>query len=319
MQTDFDILARQAWEALSARSAAPCDVPVRVLSAREGSGGNWRVVVRVESAQPAILKFWTQDGAEKAQNAFRALDQARNALQAHGHFMAPLPLAWDAQSGAVLMGVCEGQMLGEYLGEQSGVDFADDLKPALLWMAALHSGSLGHDVPFAGQKKLHALERLAVAGHMPEPELFHASLAQLAILAGQAADMPNPTAFVHGDLTLSNILVDGPNVAGIDMNNVTRTSVALDLAMVLCETVTLFGQDLNVPAFSLLPPDWTAMCDATYPTLSTDGVNFRFFAGVRLLRMWLQTPPRKADRSLRRAYIWRGTRKAATRLLLGVT
>lgn len=317
MHSDFDILVGRAWKVLSAQTGMHCDDPVRVLSAREAGKGNWRVVARGDITPPVILKFWTQGGAQKAQNAFRALVQAQTALHSYPDFTAPMPLAWDAQSGAVLMGVCEGQTLGECLGAQSGDILAEDLKPALQWVAALHAGSMVHDIPFAGLKKLHALGRSASAGQMPEPELFHACFAQLALLAAQAADLPNPAAFIHADLTSSNILVDGPAVAGIDINNVIRTSVAIDLAMLLCEVVTLYGQDMAAPAFSLVPPDWAAMCDAVYPALPVDSASFRFFAGVRLLRIWLQTPRRAKDRSLRRAHVWQGTRIAAIRLLLG--
>lgn len=318
-QPDFEHEAQAAWRALAAKAGMAGKTPVGVISARKGNKQRWRVVARVEGQTPCIVKFWSVDGAQKARHAYRALELAQNALGPRDTMGAPMPLAWDVGTGSVLMSVCAGVSLRDVLLDGAEADIAGTLKPALRWMSALHAGSLKSDVPFGGIKKLNALQRAGAAGNIPEAARFNACLAQLARLAEKAAQMPNPTAIVHGDLTLSNLLVQGQNLAGIDFNNITRTSVALDLAMLLCEVAVTFAQDREVPAFVLLPEDWDAMVAQSYGGLSLDSATFQFFAGARLLRIWAQITPNIADHSLRRGHLWRGTQIAAQRLLLGET
>ncbi len=319
LQPDFEREAQAAWSALSAKAGMARKAPVRVLSARKGNKQRWRVVARVEGETPFIVKFWSVNGAQKARHAFEALECAQDALGPYEKLSSPMPIAWDSGTGSVLMSLCPGISLRDVLMDGGEVDIAKNLKPALAWMAALHAGSLRSDMPFGGIKKLHALQRAGDAGNMPERARFNACLDRLARLAEDAEQMPNPTAIVHGDLTLSNILVQGHEIAGIDFNNITQTSVALDLAMMFVEVAVTFAQDRDVPAFALLPEDWDAMVKQSYEGLSLQSANFRFFAGVRLLRMWAQTQPRIADHSLRRAHIWHGTQITAERLLLGET
>lgn len=309
--------AEIAWRVLAAKIGIPATGNIELVSARQAANGQWRAVARIKGARCYMLKFWLPIRPDRAENSFKALASAKVALAGQKNMSSPTPVAWDAATGAVLMGVCSGETLLDVLLQEDPNRMADRLGLVLSWLAALHAGSLAYEKAFEGERFIANIERQSAARDIPEHGTFLACLAALKELSQDATGQKGPTAIGHGDLTLSNILIDEEHVSGIDFVNVNRVFMAKDLAVLLCDIRVNFGQEATVAPYSLLPVDLLGAVTEHYPHIGANSAHLRFFAGVRLLRGWLHTPNAEKHRSYRREHVWTGTRIAAQRLLLG--
>ncbi len=299
---------RAAFSALAPRAGFPSEGwQAVVLSARrEGTGARGVLRFDREGFAPLIVKLRLPVDAARSEAA-----RAAHALAAHnlpGGTVRLLAAAPD--HGALLLSHVPGRTAWEVLSQtEDSAERIRVLRASGAWLGTFHlaGGALTgggakrsapqSDQPVQTEPPLRRLRRLARQRDIPQAGQYARCLAALSHWAAAIEGQITPAAVIHGDMTLSNLLVEGDTVTGIDFENIAPAPAMRDLASLLVDDAIWFGQGAEGPVEVSAPG-----IDAYQAQI--DVAVLRFYAGVRLLSLWAAQPNEPADRSPRRAYVW---------------
>lgn len=309
--------AAAAWPDLAAVAGLTAsDFRMDVMRVRSEGDAGGRVTARMTAgSQVFVLKQLVNGASDRFARIGEAHRLAGAAFVGHEHLQVPGVVGEAPEHRAILLTFCAGETAWDRLADTVATDaHAAVLNAAGRWMGVLHRGQ--HRAPwrFSGAGLIARLERFAETRRHVEPDRFARALDLLRDHAASLAGVTVAQAGIHGDLTLSNLMIDADDVTGLDFENVTAAPVARDLAMLLVDYVVWFGNSEDVALDALLG---TAMSDAFWSGYGsqTDADVLRFFVGLRLMRLWAAVPADPNQRTLRRAHVWSGVSAAAARLL----
>jgi len=322
---DFTDETKSLWPRL-ARAANLADRPVTfnplhaIADARA-----LRVVLAVDAGGRRLIlkREGLQSGAHNDHFARSVFGQRAAHLRMAGNLQGlrvPAVLAFLPEEGAVLM---------ERLGGASAatlIETAPDHESARAalaacgqWLGEFHRSSRGGRRPyqtrfvmdhFRAQSAAVADGRLSVA----EPELYLKLTRAIEAMAGTFDGLPAQHAGRHGDYNLRNVLIDGSHTGAIDFGPDQTAPVGHDIARLLVDYVTIFGEHARIPPGQALKrKDLMTVLNA-HDFAGPDDASVGFLVNTQLLAEWTKIPAQEEKRSLMQILRLRGLTETALRL-----
>lgn len=291
--TTFGVLARRC-------GLEPEGFTNRLIWQKHEAGRDHVVMAFVDGHRRLVLKqdFGGSDAGLRPKIEMQA--RASEALRNHPTAHAPEVLAQDA--GAVLMAAAEGETLDELIA--TGSDPLPLLTQAGAWLAAFHR-ALGTEARLfqpkfmlnhmATQSALVAKGLLRVA----EPDLFLAACAQLADRAQPHLNKPTVSAVRHGDFNLRNLIIGPDGATAIDFKPEQTAPVGYDIARLLVDYTSLYGNPHTASPAGLLDQSVRAAFFSGYDLVDPGDPSADFLIWVQLLTDWRAIPADPERQSLR--------------------
>jgi hypothetical protein len=161
-----------------------------------------------------------------------ALGQVYQRLPASGRYRVPQPLGLYAPAGLILVEWLQGTQLSQLFKNAPTLSSRTPvMESAAQWLRAFHdSNVLGYE-RFEAQTRLDDLS-LALE-NIEKPRFISSALSVLHSTVKEAEQPLWPRSWVHGDYKLENLLLDGANVACLDIQLDFENIVLYDLATFL--------------------------------------------------------------------------------------
>src|SRR5881396_1705874 len=161
----------------------------------------------------------------------------------------PEPLGFCAEEKLLLMRAARGAPLKALLLREPIEQVLPGVRAAARWLARLHASTpagLPREPPCNRVKVFDLADRLgkAAANHPEDLGLLLDRLQRLRTLAPAGREALVPT---HGQYTPANVFIDGPDVVVIDVDRISLSDPAKDVAMFLFRAAALRAKEAGLP------------------------------------------------------------------------
>ena len=161
----------------------------------------------------------------------------------------PEPLGFCAEEKLLLMRAARGAPLKALLLREPIEQVLPGVRAAARWLARLHASTpagLPSEPPCNRAKVFDLADRLgkAAANHPEDLGLLLDRLQRLRTLAPAGREALVPT---HGQYTPANVFIDGPDVVVIDVDRISLSDPAKDVAMFLFRAAALRAKEAGLP------------------------------------------------------------------------
>ena len=161
----------------------------------------------------------------------------------------PEPLGFCAEENLLLMRAARGRPLAALLLQEPTDKLLPGLRVAAGWLARLHAARLAGLPPEPACNRIKIFELAdhlgkAAAGHPADSSALLEHLKRIRTLAPVGRLVLVPT---HGQYTPANVFVDGSDVVVIDLDRLSLSDPAKDVAMFLSRAVSLRAKEAGRP------------------------------------------------------------------------
>jgi aminoglycoside phosphotransferase (APT) family kinase protein len=308
-QADLIEMTMKHWPDLARRAGLSPDRPrvCPILVRQDESGA--RIILGVEiSGKNLILKHeWSATGTINHHFAQSLAAQTKARLRLSGNTLGlkvPAVLASLEAENLVVMERLPGDLAAHVIeGAKNRRDRRAVLKACGEWLGAFHRSTPLPQRPYQPRFVLEHLRRqrsaitegrVAVAGR----QRFLALSEAVEASAQAYVDKPANHAWQHGDFSFRNVVLDATGTGVVDFKPEHTAPIGHDIARLLVEYLSLYGEHANIPDGQILQgPDRAAFFRA-YGLDEGDDPSIRFLYGAQGLSDWSRIPADENRRSL---------------------
>lgn len=303
---DLDRLALIGWETIKGEvGLARTGWAVQTLSRRDDPQiSNVTLLAKHDTEQSLTFKFQLRPTAIEGFRKHHNLQKTAYERFPHSKFFTmPQPVHLSETQQASLMTYIDGEPVSEAMKQcATHSDQLALLAKAGAWLDAFHRSQGFETRNFQPSYTLNyylSLEEQLQSGRLQvaAKPLFLRGIEKLKQLAPEVSGLNTIAAMQHGDFHLRNLIVNGEQIAGIDVSKDHFAPIGHDVAKVLLDFTTVFRNARGLDEGQLVHADTLDAFFDGYQLTTRCDPSVRFLLNARVLATMFTVPSARDDRT----------------------